>query len=69
MGLIPSDILSIAPFITCLTMPEDLPIFLLTASLFILYLILSAWTEMGTKLPFPRGRAEANHSADGEENG
>jgi hypothetical protein len=33
-------------------MPDDLPLFLGSAGLLILYLIFSAATEMGTKLPW-----------------
>jgi hypothetical protein len=35
-------------------MPNDLPIFLVSVSLLILYLIFSALTEMGTKLPWKK---------------
>ncbi|MBW4539383.1 MAG: hypothetical protein KME43_09570 [Myxacorys chilensis ATA2-1-KO14] len=37
-----------------LEMPDDLPIFLCSAGLLILYLLLSAATEMGTKLPWKK---------------
>ncbi|MFQ3617337.1 MAG: hypothetical protein SNJ57_12730 [Cyanobacteriota bacterium] len=35
-------------------MPDDLPIFLISAGLVILYLVVSALTEMGTKLPWKK---------------
>jgi hypothetical protein len=35
-------------------MPDDLPIFLITAGLVIVYLVISALTEMGTKLPWKK---------------
>lgn len=38
--------------------PSDLPLFLGCIALFILYLVFSALTEMGTKLPWKDSREE-----------
>lgn len=35
-------------------MPDDMPIFLVTVGCLIAYLMLSAWTEMGTKFPWKK---------------
>jgi hypothetical protein len=37
-----------------LSMPDDLPLFLASVALFILYLVFSALTEMGTQLPWKK---------------
>jgi hypothetical protein len=39
-------------------LPSDLPIFLGSIALFILYLVFSALTEMGTKLPWKNSQDE-----------
>lgn len=39
-------------------LPSDLPVFLGCLALFILYLVFSALTEMGTKLPWKDSREE-----------